>query len=110
MQKTIFLVALMIATSLSIFGQTTLTQSGKMSKTEQAVTDLIGEYGNAFIKRDITTIERVLADDFMDVNTSGNMTSKSQIVANLSKPVSPTAGKLEGFEASDTKLRVYGRR
>ena len=107
MQKTILLVALIIAISLSIFGQATFTQSGKMSKTEQAVTDLVTEYGNAIIKRDTATVERVLADDFMGVNTNGEMSSKSQVVANLAKPVSPTAGKLEGFEASDSKVRVY---
>lgn len=44
----------------------------------------------------------------MDVNPNGKMVSKLQVVADLAKPVSPTAGKLEGFEASDTKFCVYG--
>lgn len=108
MQKTILLVAIVIAASLSKFGQMLDTKSSKMSKPEQDVANLVGEYGNAFIKRDTATVERVLADDFMDVNISGEMISKSQFVANLAKPVSPTAGKLEGFEANDSKVRVFG--
>jgi uncharacterized protein YdeI (BOF family) len=82
MQKTIFLVALIIATSLSIFGQMLDTKSGKMSKTEQAVADLVGEFGTAIIKRDTAAMERLLADDFMEITLNGNMTSKSQYVTN----------------------------
>jgi ketosteroid isomerase-like protein len=108
MQKTIFLVALLIATSFSIFGQTTDTKSSKMSKTEQEVADLVTEFANALVKRDTDTIERLLADDFMEITLNGNMTSKSQYVANYKKPLSPTAGKLEAFESSDLKIRVYG--
>ena len=44
----------------------------------------------------------------MEISTTGKMTSKSQYVANYKKPLSPTAGKLEAFETSDSKMRVYG--
>lgn len=60
MKKTIFLVAIVIAVSLSIFGQNLDTKSGKMSKTEQAVADLAKEFGDALVKRDTAAIERLL--------------------------------------------------
>lgn len=82
MKKTIFLVAIVIAASISIFGQTTITQSDKMSKTEQEVTNLVTEYGNALVKRDTAAIERLLADDFMNITGKGEMRSKSEVVAN----------------------------
>lgn len=102
------MVALIIATSISIFGQTTNTQTVKMSKTEQDIANLVGEYGTAIVKRDTATIECLFADDFMNISPNGEMTSKSQVVANYKKPLPPTAGKLEAFESSDSKLRVYG--
>jgi ketosteroid isomerase-like protein len=107
MQKTIFMAVIVIAASLSIFGQTTDTKSSKMSKTEQDLTALTTEYANALVKRDTAVIERSLADDFMDISPTGVMTSKSQLVDAFKNPVSPTAGKLEAIEASDSKIRVY---
>jgi ketosteroid isomerase-like protein len=108
MQKTILLVALIIATSLSIFGQMNDKQSSKMAKTEQEVMTLAIEFANSIVKSDVGAMERLLADDFMDVSPNGTMTSKSQFIAANKNPLPANAGKLEAIDVSESKVRVYG--
>ncbi len=67
MRKTIFLVALIIATSLSVFGQKTDKQSSKMSKAEQEIKALASDFANAVVKKDAVALERLLTADFIDV-------------------------------------------
>jgi hypothetical protein len=51
-RKIIFIKAILIITSLSILGQMTDKQSGKISKSEQNVMVIASEYADAALKKD----------------------------------------------------------
>lgn len=108
MRKTIFLFALIIAASLSISGQAAGKQSSKTTQTEQELITLTREFADAVVKRNVAALERLLADDYIDILPDGTTASKSQIIANNKKPVSADAGKLEAIDLSNSKVRLYG--
>lgn len=108
MQKTILLIAVVIAASYSIFGQTTGKQSSTAAKTEREVIALTNRFAEAVVKRDVGALEHLLADDYIDVLPDGTTASKAQIIAGNKKPLPDDAGKLEAIDVRRMKVRLYG--
>ncbi len=104
MQRTMFISAIIIALSLSILGQ----MPDKMDKTEQAIMAVANNYANAIVKRDTSAMERILADDYLEVLTDGRFDNKQTLLKIYKTPVPANAGKLEGIDFSDVKVRVFG--
>ena len=109
MQRTILLVMLIIATSLSVFGQKTNKASSKMSKNEQEVKALAGEFANAVVKKDAAALERLLANDFIDISPGGPLSPRAQFIDEYKNPPA-NAVKHESAEivADSSKVRFYG--
>jgi len=65
MQRTFISVSLVIATVLSIFGQAPGKQASSKTSTEKEITQLERNWSAAMSRRDLTALERMLADDVM---------------------------------------------
>ena len=70
MKRTLLIAALMItALSVCIAGQTSKQKSGKDEKAKNEVLALAREYADAFVKKDVTTLERILRDDYVHISS-----------------------------------------
>ncbi len=107
MKKTILLIALLFATTLFAFGQKTDQQTMKADKDAQQVTALTKSYLDAVIKRDAAAIDRILADDYMEFSHFGGIYSKSRILDQYKSPAPADDGKLESFDVTEQKVRIY---
>lgn len=108
MQRRIMLIsAILIITSLSIFGQITDKQSGKMDKNEQDIKSLAAEFANSVVKRDVAVMERLLADDFKIVSENGRRL-KSEFINGFKTPLPKEAGTFEAIDLNHSEVRVYG--
>lgn len=104
--KRLCLVAAMIV-SLTSFaaGQATLKKSASMSRSEQAVRSLERTYAEAVMRQDVSTLERILADDFIATSSRGEVRNKSQEMDDI-KPNPDYA--MEAFNLDDVKVRIFG--
>ncbi len=106
MKKTIIITALIIAASISVFGQMSDKKSDKTSKAKEQVMALATELANALVKGDTAVLERILSDDYADVAPNGFPTTKKLLIdffkLNANNP------KLEAINLRDSYVRIYG--
>lgn len=107
MKKTILLMVLLFTATIFTFGQKTDKQTVKTDKDTQQVGALTRSYLDAVIKRDAAAIGLILADDYTEYSHFGEIYSKSQILDQYKVPVSADAGKLESFDVTEQKVRIY---
>lgn len=82
MKKTITIVALIIAVSINIFGQTN-NNSIQTDNDQKEVIALASEMNKARINlfSDASVLERIIADDFKDTSsTDGEIIAKSRLI------------------------------
>ena len=101
--------ALMLsATATLTFGQAAAPTTSQASEAEQAereVKQMIKEYRQALLKRDVAALERIWADDYTFINASGELLSKADRLANLRSG----ATALGAIKSEDEPVvRVYG--
>ena len=102
--KMMLISAILIVTSLSIFGQMT----DKMDKNEQAVMVVAKDFANAVVKSDADAMERLLDDDYLQVFSSrGTVVTKSDLINGYKNPV-PSNIETEGIDMNSPKVRIYG--
>ena len=65
------------------FGQSATQPESENRKSEQEVRQTIEKYRAALLQRDIPTLEKIWADDYVFVNASGEVLTKAQRLANL---------------------------
>ena len=70
-------------------------------RTERTVLRFERDWLRALVERDRATLDRILADDFIDSNWKGQLRNKWQVLAGLSKPV-PYLQRLQ-----DVKIKFY---
>lgn len=88
----------MILTGLS-FAQT---------KGEQEILKIHRGLDEAFMKKDIAAIERVLADDFVTSSPTGKMMNRAESLEDLRKELANTTYKTISAASEDLKVRVSG--
>jgi ketosteroid isomerase-like protein len=81
MKRIILYIAVTGALLSLAFGQT--QQESTDNKSEQEVKQMIEKYRAAFLRRDIPTLEKIWADDYVFVNAFGEVLTKAQRLANL---------------------------
>ncbi len=81
MKRLMLPIAITVALLSFVFGQA--QQDSTNGKTEQEVRQMIEKYRAAFLRRDIPTLEKIWADDYVFVNASGEVLTKAQRLANL---------------------------
>ena len=101
--KYIMLYAAITGALLSFaFGQA--QQESTDGKSEQEVRQTIKKYRAALLRRDIPTLEKIWADDYVFVNASGEVMTKAQRLANF-KSSQTTVESIN--EEENTTVRVY---
>jgi ketosteroid isomerase-like protein len=85
-----------------VFGQAQQESTDK--NAEQEVRQMIEKYRSALRQRDIPTLEKIWADDYVFVNAAGDVITKAQRLANLKSG----ATTLESIkEEENMTVRVY---
>ena len=112
MLKTIALAGLIAAAVLAphlLPAQTSASASREVALAGHDVIALAGTYANAIVERDVGTLERLLADDFVDVSPDGTVSPRAAFIAEYAHPPA-TAPVFESavFDAADARVRAYG--
>jgi uncharacterized protein (TIGR02246 family) len=102
MKQIIIFAVLALTISLSAVAQTSKKMSNN-GKVEQAIQQLENEIREALLNNDAKTFERLLADDWMNTNADGTVTTKIQFMELLkSNPF-----KFTSIEYDDVMVRTY---
>jgi uncharacterized protein (TIGR02246 family) len=80
------------------------TTPASTENVEQAIRSLENERSQASVRSDTATLDRILADDFSTVGTSGAVRNKAQWLADNKSGVL----KAESQSFADVNVRVYG--
>jgi ketosteroid isomerase-like protein len=102
MKRIIPYIAITSAVLSFAFGQA--QQESADSKSEQEVRQMIEKYRAALLQRDLPTLEKIWADDYVFVNASGQVMTKPERLANL-KSGSTTLDSIK--EEEKLTVRVY---
>src|SRR5215469_7180890 len=86
------------------FGQSPTAQQSANSSSEQEVRQMIEKYRTAILQRDIATLEKIWADDYVFVNAAGDVLTKTQRLANI-KSGATTLDSIN--EEENVTIRVY---
>jgi uncharacterized protein (TIGR02246 family) len=79
-------------------------QNSNNKNAEQAIRQLMSELSNAQQKGDTATLDRIWADDFTFTNSSGEVQTKAQRMAEIKSGEL----KFESLSRDDVQVRVYG--
>jgi ketosteroid isomerase-like protein len=85
-------------------GQSATQQESQNTKSEQEVREAIEKYRTALLQRDIPSLEKIWADDYVFVNASGEVLTKAQRLANA-KSGATTLDSIK--EEENITVRVY---
>jgi len=86
------------------FGQSPTAQQSANSSSEQEVRQMIEKYRTAILQRDIATLEKIWADDYVFVNAAGDVLTKTERLANI-KSGATTLDSIKQEE--NVTVRVY---
>lgn len=101
-----FAVALLIFAAVPVaFGQTTGQKlSGKNEKIKQELIKLEEEWHNAYLRRDVSPLERILADEYIAIGGNGGSINKTQAIEGLKNDTAT----YEYSTPFDMDFRFYG--
>jgi ketosteroid isomerase-like protein len=71
---------------------------------EQQIKDLEKQWADAELKQDAVALDRILADDIVEIESTGQVETKAQDLADLKSG----EFKLESLSFGDMKVRVFG--
>jgi ketosteroid isomerase-like protein len=104
MKRLILHLAINIALLSFAFGQSPITQQAANSMTEQEVRQMIEKHRTAILQRDVATLEKIWADDYVFVNAAGDVVTKTERLANIKSG----ATTLESInQEENVTVRVY---
>jgi len=104
MKRFISHLAINIALVSFAIGQSPTAQQPANSTSEQEVRQMIEKYRTAILQRDIATLEKIWADDYVFVNAVGDVLAKTERLANIKSG----ATALESInEKENISVRVY---
>ena len=97
-------VALVIFTCLLVPAQTTTEKPHQIGNTEQVILRLESEGREATLKNDIEANDRLLADNWINVNPDGSVTTKAKLMELLKDG----SFKIGSIDNDEVMVRVYG--
>jgi len=74
------------------------------ANVEQEIRQIEEQLRVAAIKSDVAVLERLLADDYTNINPNGLVRTRTEVIAD----VKSGAAKTTALELSNIKVRVYG--
>ena len=104
MKIIITVVVLACAVSLSVLGQTKTKGTTDNADAEQQILQLEKEGREATLKNDVEANDRLLADNWININPDGSITTKARLMELLK--TSPF--KIMSIENDEVTVRVYG--
>ncbi len=99
MKKIIIIAALIIASTVAAFAQTS---------DEKEVLKFIADYDQAYINQDVGFLEKNLADDYIVSNDRGSSRNRTQSIEEAKKGKAAPTEKLVSFKSVNDSLRVAG--
>jgi ketosteroid isomerase-like protein len=99
----IILVALVFATSL-LPAQTPTAKANGSNNTEQVILRLESEGREATLKNDIEANDRLLADNWVNINPDGSVTTKAKLMELLKDG----SFKIMSIDNDEVMVRVFG--
>src|SRR2546422_3334622 len=86
-------------------GQHNGKRTASNTRDGQAVRELERKYAAAVLRQDLTTLDLILADDFIATSSRGEVRNKTQEIGDI-KTASDYA--IESFKVDDINLRLFG--
>ena len=93
-----------VAATLILATSTTVRAGGQGRDVDQQIKEAMNQYYAAMLKPDTTTIENLLADDYIGIHSDGTVNTKAQEMDSFRSGTL----KYETHELRDMKIRVYG--
>jgi uncharacterized protein (TIGR02246 family) len=100
MKKILFIALLTIISTAAVFAQS--------SRDEQEILKIHNSLDQAYLKKDITAFERIMADDYVISGVSGKMMNRTEAVADMRKEFANTNYKVVTAMTDDVKVKVSG--
>ena len=104
MKRITTVVVLVCVTSLFALAQTTKEEAGHKGDTEQLILRLESEGREATLKNDMEANDRLLADNWVNVNPDGSVTTKARLMELLKGG----SFKIMSIDNDEVVVRVYG--
>jgi ketosteroid isomerase-like protein len=104
MKRFISHLAINIALASFAIGQSPTAQQPANSASEQEVRQMIENHRTAILQRDIPTLQKIWADDYVFVNAAGDVLAKAERLANI-KSGATTLDSIKNEE--NVTVRVY---
>ena len=106
MKRTPLAMTLLIAAVVIVSGQTN-SQHTKDGKTEQEIRAFKQELIDAHKRRDRAALERMIADGFIFIHSTGNWETRQEYIENAAAGALTSQGTDLEFEGLDLELRSY---
>ena len=103
MKKNLVSIALTIIVGLTTIIGTT-AHAGNDAKTEKSLLKIEQEANDAWANADVAALERIEAEDYLLIDGSGQVITKTQLLADFKSG----ALKIVSITLEDTKVRIYG--
>jgi len=92
----------------SVFiAQSTTNKNTRLRGAEAELMQIERDIGDANVRRDKAFFQRIEANEFVFIDSGGGMTTKSEDVASLDKPVGET--RLMSYVPTEMVAHVYGK-
>jgi ketosteroid isomerase-like protein len=104
MKQIITVVVLACAASPFALAQTTKEKASNNNNTEQLILRLENEGREATLKNDIEANDRLLADNWVNINPDGSVTTKAKLMELLKDG----SFRIMSIENDEVMVRVYG--
>ena len=104
MKRLISHLAINVALLASALAQSPSAQQPPNSTSDQEVRQMIEKYRTAILQRDVATLEKIWADDYIFVNAAGDVLTKTDRLANI-KSRATTLDSINQEE--NVTVRVY---
>ena len=104
MKQISIVVALLVFVWVVAAAQTTSETPNENGETEQIIRRLENEGREATLKNDIAANDRLLADNWMNINPDGSITTKAKLMELLKDG----SFKIMSIENDEVMIRVYG--
>lgn len=100
-----FILVLVLPARPSAVGQTEIEGFSARNPAERALLQLMRDYYDSRMRRDVATLERILAEDFIGIPTgSGDVRDKRQRIKNLTHPDVDT----DFVKIDEVTIKFYG--
>jgi hypothetical protein len=102
MKKSIIAIVLVLAFACLIFGQA--KKQTQATSAEQELMQMEKDLINAYLKQDVASLDRLLADDYIGTDSDGSLSTKAESISNAKSGTDPVTSVV----VNDMKTHVWG--